>query len=63
MQENGRPLKKEAEARGALSLSYRIRGLPEEDAERFVEGFRSITTSSNTTNGLLKQWRKVGGRP
>ena len=27
----------EAEAREVLSLSYQIRGLPEEDAERFVE--------------------------
>jgi hypothetical protein len=63
MQENGRPLRKEAEAREALSLSYRIRGLPEEDADRFVEGSRSIMTSSNTPNGfgckLVKSQRRL----
>jgi VIT1/CCC1 family predicted Fe2+/Mn2+ transporter len=37
----------EAEAREVLSLSYQIRGLPEEDAERFVD--HSQGTRSNSS--------------
>src|ERR1700736_3045334 len=56
----------EPEAREVLSLSYQIRGLPEEDAERFVEARASIKEQlvqalarerlNTTEEGLSKPW-------
>jgi vacuolar iron transporter family protein len=56
----------EAEAREVLSLSYQVRGLPEEDAERFVEHLakdkeqlvRALARErmNTTEEGLSKPW-------
>ena len=56
----------ESEAREVLSLSYQIRGLPEEDAERFVEHLAKNKEQlvqalarerlSTTEEGLSKPW-------
>ena len=45
----------EAEAREVLSLSYQIRGLPPEEADRFVEHLAKDKSTSSSA-----RWRKSG---